>query len=79
MFWNDSFAVAQPQGPKLYVLPVSVWVSPRFSSFFPPPKNILVGGLAKLPLDINKCVHVCLPDLITYGWALQPVEAQVGY
>lgn len=48
----------------LYILPVSVWVSYKFCSFLPPPKNMQVEN-AKLPTGLNKCLNVCMIGLST--------------
>lgn len=47
------------------VLPVSTWLCSGFSSFFQPPKNMLGGGLADMPV-VWMCVCVSCPDIDWY-------------
>lgn len=54
-----SFAASQHQG---HSLPLSTWVSFRFSGFHRPPKNMLVGGRARLNFPymwISVCMVSC--------------------
>lgn len=72
-------SIATPELPSVWRFcacsPMSLWVSSRFSNYFPPPQNIPVGRIASLKLPQNMNVYVCFPTLMSHsggvlGWLI---------
>lgn len=69
-----------------YVLLISAWDFSGFSCFLPPPKNLLVGGLAKInsPMCKKLCIashagSILLLCLVILGSALDPPYAVLEF